>query len=159
MNATKKTGRIVGALFLAVVVTFFIGHELVGSVLDAPDYLAHVYPNKTRVLTGAYLELIEIVAVVGIIILMSAILSKHHKRMAIGYVVFRTLECVMLIVAVLSPLLLVTLSQEYLQAGVPDASHFQTLGALFLAARAQWSTLILGDGSPPGALLQSYWRF
>ena len=39
---------------------------------------------------------------------------------------------------------LITLSQQYAAAGMPDASYFQTAGTLFLAAR-EW-TFLIGSG-------------
>jgi len=143
MNSNRKTARIVGALFLTVMVTWFIGSELIESILNAPDYLINVYPNRFRVIIGVLFELIQVAAVVGIAVMMFPILKKYNERIALGYVVFRILECAMLIVAAISPLLLITLSQEYLKVGVPDASSFQALSTLFIALREYWTLLML----------------
>lgn len=62
--------------------------------------------------------------------------------MALGYVVFRGgLETVNYIASAISSLLLVPLSQAYLQAGAPEASTFQVLGAPLLKAGETSSTL------------------
>jgi hypothetical protein len=42
MNPNNKIARIVGALFLTVMVSWFLGDRLLGSVLDAPDYLVNL---------------------------------------------------------------------------------------------------------------------
>jgi hypothetical protein len=143
MNSNRKTATIVGALFLTVMVTWFIGSELIESILNAPDYLINVYPNRIRVIIGVLFELIEVAAVAGIAVMMFPILKKYNERIALGYVVFRILECAMLIVAAISPLLLITLSQEYLNAGAPDASSFQALSTLFMTLRQHWTLLML----------------
>ena len=143
MNTYRKTARIVGALFLTVMVTWFIGSEIIGSILNAPDYLVNVYPNRIRVIIGVLFELIQVAAVVGIAVMMYQILKKYNERVALGYVIFRILECTMLIAAAISPLLLITLSQEYLKAGAPDASAFQTLSTLFMTLREHWTLMML----------------
>jgi hypothetical protein len=143
MNSNRKTARIVGALFLTVMVTWFIGDELIGSILSAPDYLVNVYPNRIRVIIGVLFELIEVAAVVGIAVMMFPILKRYNERIALGYVVLRILECAMLIVAAISPLLLITLSQEYLKAGAPDASSFQALSTLLMTLREHWTLVML----------------
>lgn len=82
--------------------------------------------------------------------LLFPILKKHHEMIALGYVGARLIEAALLIIGIISPLLLITLSEEYLKAGAPDAAYFQTLGAL--ASKGQELTfqiamLTLGLGS------------
>ncbi|GAG40524.1 unnamed protein product, partial [marine sediment metagenome] len=79
-------------------------------------------------------------AFVSIPVMLFQILKKHNKSIALGYVVARIFEAVPVVVGVISLLSLLTSSQEYVQAGAPDAS-FQTLGTLLLAVR-DWTHLL-----------------
>ena len=101
MNTNKMTARIVGALFLTATVMYGIGSGFLGPILNAPDYLINVYPNKTQVIIGVLLELINSVAVVGIAVLMFPILKKHNETIALGYVGIRVIESAILIVGVI----------------------------------------------------------
>jgi len=73
-------------------------------------------------------------AVVVIPVMMFPILKKHNESLALGYVGFRIIESVILIVGHISMLSLLTLSQEYVQAAAPDASSFQALGTSLLSS-------------------------
>ena len=61
------------------------------------------------------------------------ILRKYNEALALGAVGFRLMEGVLYIVSVIGLILLLTLSQEFVKAGTPDSSYFQTLGVLLLA--------------------------
>jgi len=135
MNTYRKTGIIVGVLFLTATVTGMLGDSLGGSILNAPDYLMNVYPNRTQVVIAVLMSFILGLAIVGIAVFLFPILRKHNEPIALGYVSIRTAEFAILLVWSISPLLLITLSQEYIKAGDPDASNFQTLGAVFIALR------------------------
>jgi len=128
MNSIQKIARIVGVLFLTATVTYMVGSGLLESILNAPDYLLNVYPNKSQVVIGVLFQFINAAVVVGIGLLMLPILKQHNERIALGYLGSRIIESVLLIVSFISPLLLITLSQEY--AGATDTSYFQTLGTL-----------------------------
>jgi hypothetical protein len=157
MNSNKRAARIVGALFLIAMVTSLFGGGLLESILSAPDYLVSVSANTTRVLIGMSLELINGIAVVGIAVTLFPILKRQDEGIALGYVGFRVIESVFCIVGAVIPLSLITLSQEYLKAGASaDASSFQTLGALFIAARAHLAGLLIPIFFGLGALLFYY---
>ena len=133
---TNKTAKIVGALFLISNITFILGAIVfVEPILSAPDYLVLVSANRAKVILGVLLELINGIAYVGIAVLMFPILRQRFESMTLGYVGFRVIEFVMQTLTDLSPLSLLTLSEEFVRAGAPAASSFQTLGTILLAER------------------------
>jgi hypothetical protein len=143
MNSNRKTAIIVGVLFLAGYVGVFVGDAISGPVLNAPDYLSNVYPNKIRVIIGMLIEvLLNDVSVVGIGVMLFPILKKYGEGIALWYAGMRVIEAVALIVGTISALSLITLSQEYIAAGAVDTSSFQASGALALAVR-HWAADVM----------------
>lgn len=143
MRPFKSTARIVGVLFLVAMVTSLLGGVWLESILSAPDYLATVSASETQVIIGVLLELVNACAVVGIAVMLFPVLKRHNEGLALGYVGFRVVEAAILVVAVISPLLLTTLSQEYVARGASDVLPFQVLGALLTAARAHLTGLLV----------------
>ena len=151
---TNKTARIVGALFLTAMVGSLVGGIVfVEPFLTAPDYLIAISENEARVIIGVFLELINGIAVLGIGVLMFPILKQHDEHIALGYLGLRTIEAVFCCVIVISPLSLITLSQEYVKAGALDASYYQAAGALSIAERASVAGLLIPVFLGLGALL------
>ena len=150
MNTNKRTARIVGVLFiigtLAGILSFFGG-----TIIDDPDYLIKASENENQIIIGALFILIMGFALAMVPVMMFPIFRKFNEALALGYVVFRgALETVTYFGGVIIWLFLITSSQEYVKAGAPDASYFQTLGTLLLEA-ADWidyiSTLAFGLGA------------
>ena len=141
MNSNRKTAIIVGVLFITATVVSSLYYVILDPILNAPDYLVNVSANKTQVIIGVLFYLIDCAAVVAIPIMLFPIFKKHNEALALGYVSSRIIESVTLIVGHISLLSLLTLSQEYVQAAAPDASHFQALGALLLAV-IDWTHLL-----------------
>ena len=145
-----------GALYLTLNVAFILGaFVFIEPILSASDYLILVSENRTQVVLGVLLELINGVAVVGIAVLMFPILRQRFKSLALGYVGFRIIEFVMVTLTDISMLSLLTLSEEFVRAGAPEASSFQTLGTLLLAERS-WAFQMLLIAFGLGALLFYY---
>jgi hypothetical protein len=153
MNPSKTTARIVGALFLIAMVTSLLGGVWLESITGEPGYLAEVSSQGTQVLLGVLLELVNCIAVVGIAALLFPLMRVQNGALAAGYLGARVVEVVVLSVAALSPLLLVTLGEEYLAAGAPDAAYFETAGALVMAARGHLASLLTPIFFSLGALL------
>jgi hypothetical protein len=114
---------------------------ILSPVIAAPDYLISISANQTQVLIAMLLELTDAAAVAGIAVMLFPILKKHSETLALGYVGARILESVFVIVSVIFMLSLINVSQEFVSAGASDASYFQALGTLLLAAR-DWTNLI-----------------
>ena len=136
MDSYRKIAIIVGVLFIAATVTSVLGGLLVESIIDAPDELVNVTENENQVILGLLLELTWAASAVGITVLMFPILKKQNEGLALGYVGARIFEGFIATVGVISGLVLITLSQEFVNAGAPDATYFQALGTLLLGARA-----------------------
>ena len=136
MNTSRKIAIAVGVVYL---ITNFVagppGLLLEASILNAPDYLINLSANETRWIIAELLGFMMGVGVACIGPMIYPILKQHNGSIAILYVGARIVEGVVYIVGQASTLSLVTLSQEFVKAGSPDASYFQTLGELLLAGR------------------------
>jgi len=129
----RTAARVVGALFIIATVPFSLAVVLLEPVLSAPDYLTEVSLNKLRVATGALLELTNHIAVVGIAVVIYPVLRPFSERLAVGYLVARSIESVIFIIGTMHLVALLNVSHEFVAAGAPSASHFHTLGSLLLA--------------------------
>jgi Domain of unknown function (DUF4386) len=161
MKTHRKIAIVVGILFIAATILSLLGSTLIGSVIGspltgtatgAPLDLANVSTHGSQLTIGALLELAAAIAVMLIPAMLFSILKHYQEGIALGYFGFRILEAITLILGAVSALLLVTLGQDYVHAGAPAVSDYQTLGVVVLGARG-WAfpldPLVFG----PGALL------
>lgn len=158
MDIHRKIAIIVGVFYLtANIIAGPLGLAFTEPILNAPDYLVQISANENKMLIGALFVLIMAVVDAGIGFALYPVLRKHNVGIAIGYVGARIVEGVIFIIVAISLLLLVTLSHEFVQAGAPDASYFQTLGELLRAVR-DWGGHVVLDVAvfPLGALILNY---
>ena len=155
MDSNRKTAIITGALFLIVLALSILSGSLSGSI-DEPDYLVGVSANESRVLTGVVFMVTLTASVVAIPIVMFPVLKRHNERLALGYVGARIFEGFFdVVVYGIVPLLLLTLSFGFVEAGAPVDSCFQTSGALLLALR-DWASILENFPYGLGALILNY---
>jgi hypothetical protein len=144
MDTNRKTAIIVGVLFIIGTVAGILSVVFYGPILNGPDYLIKVSANENQIIIGALFVLTMGFALAMVPVMMFPIFKKHNEALALGYVVFRgALETVTYIALVISRLLLILVSQEYIAAGTPDASYFQTLGALLLKGHDSINTILI----------------
>ena len=161
MNSPKRPKRIVSAsqrraeiliatLFLVSAVTSFLGMFVLDPILKASDYLARVFPNKGAVELGSLLWSINNIGIVFIAVFAFGVLRKRNEALAVGYLAARIIEGTIMMVGIVATLLLIPLSQEFLKAGAPQNSWFQTLGDVLKQAKylglSEVSLLMLGLG-------------
>ena len=91
--------------------------------------------GAAQIKIGSFLVFLSALASVSIAICLYPILKKYNPYLALTAVIFRTIESVFYIVSAVGSLSLIVLGQEYLKAGSPNNSYFQTLGNFILTAR------------------------
>jgi len=129
MNLYRKYAISAGVLFIIYTSVEILSFLFLGPT-TATNYLVSVSENAGLVGTGALLLFIGGACAVGIAISLYPVLKKFNAGLALGAVGFRISEGVLHFVSVCGLLSLITLSQQFVKAGAPDSSYFQTLGVL-----------------------------
>ena len=152
MNSVRMNAMIVGVLFIIGTVTGTIAAINSSPILDAPDYLTSIAANESQIIMSTFLVFLEGVACAGIGLALYPIMKKYSTGLAIGVVGFRVAEGIFEILGAVFTIGLLALSQEFVKAGAPDATYFQTIGAIIKAGDSvadQWRL----------AAIVVYWRF
>lgn len=141
--STKNIARIAGVLFILATVSALLGDGLMGSIVDAPNYLAQIAANKNLIVLGALLKTVGFVASAGIAISLYPVLRKYNSGLALGSVCFRLIEGVFYLIATLGLFSLLSLGQQYVGASPESAIAIQVLGN-FVGAMRIWAGFVLG---------------
>ena len=134
MNTSRKTALTMGVLFSIGTVAGILSVLVSQPIFGASDYLSQIAGNQNELILEALLVLIMGLALALVTIVFYPVAKRYSETLAIGYVVFRgAIETVIYIALVISWLVLIPLSQEYVGAGAADATMLQTLGELVQA--------------------------
>jgi hypothetical protein len=153
--APRKTAKIVGVLFIVVMVSTILSGEFLESPID-PDHLSTFYANENQMLIRVFFMVTLVASVVAIPIMMFPILEKQSKTLALGYACARIFEGLAdVVIYGICPLLLLTLSREFVNAGAPVTSHYQTFSAM-LYALYEWTSVLENFPYGLGALILNY---
>jgi len=142
MNSNRKTAIVVGILFIfATVVGLLSNVVFLKPILDAPNYLSSIFPSGNQILIGSFLHIIASFACTGIAIALYPVLRKYNEGLALGSVGFRIAEGLLYVFGSIGILALLPLSQEFIKAGMPGASYFQTIANSLLSMR-DWTGIL-----------------
>ncbi len=133
MNSTRKIAVITGVIFI---IATFAGPILATPlipVLTGTDYLTQFSAHTNQVAGGVLLWIISAFTSVGIAIAMYPVIKERNAGLALGSVIFRTIEAVFYMVGVASLLSLLTLSQQFTTAGAADRTSLQVIGNLLVS--------------------------
>jgi hypothetical protein len=114
------------------------------SIITAENYLSTIPDNEPALVAGVMLELINGLSVLGIGVLMYPLFKKYSEAAALGYAGIRITELVIIVAGLISPLVLITISKEFLAASAAEAAAFQAVGASLLAVRENLVGQLLG---------------
>lgn len=93
MMTDRGAARAIGVLFVVGTVAGALELTLVQQrYVNGSEYLTKMAAHENQVATGALLTLVMGVALLAMSIVISPILRRHSERLALGYVVARTVE-------------------------------------------------------------------
>jgi Domain of unknown function (DUF4386) len=144
-GVTDQVGRdrglagIAGVLFIIATAASLLSAVFLGSV-GSSDYLTSVAANGGQVAAGVLVRFIAAFASAAIAISLYPVLRRYRRGLALGSVGFRLIEGTFYTLGAVSVLLLLTLSQEFVNAGGADPGYFSTSGTL-LKAFDDWAGL------------------
>ncbi len=150
MDSNRRRTILAGALYLIGTIAGILS---IAPAIDATDYLIRASANANQVLVGALFQFVMTIAYVGFAIALYPILRRYQETLALGFLGFRIIAAVLNIVGFISLLLLLSLSQEFVKAGMPDPSYFPTLGGILRSGRDLVNHVAMILSSSVGSLM------
>lgn len=126
-----------GVLFIVATAASVAGSALAGPVSDRTRSLASLSGDANRVDAGLLLQVIAAGASVGIALALYPVLRTWGRGLSLGSVVFRTIEAVLYIVAVVGALSLLNVARRSFGADAAQHASFQAVGDSLLDVHDQ----------------------
>jgi len=131
MNPEANTIRLLGTAQLFVFVASLVSDQLLKSVAGSggiTETLVNISENIPRVRISNLVSLFNSLAIITLGVLFYIVLSEQNKTLALVALGCFTAEGITLAVSKIGAYALIPLSRNFVAAGSPEASHFQTLG-------------------------------
>ena len=143
MDPMRRTAYVVGVLFVITYITSIAAKfAFYPPFLDNADYIVGD-GEDTRVLWGAFAEMILIIANIGTAVALYPVLKRRFPALSLGFVTARVMESVFIAVGILAVLTLVTMRQDF--SGAPAADTALATVGHALVTLQEW-TFNLGPG-------------
>ena len=157
-----NTIKLLGVAFLFVFVASLLSESLLKSVIGAggiSDILVNISKKTTLLRISNLVALINSLGIVVLASLLYVIFNKQYPAIALIALGLWLVEAVMLAVSKLGANALISLSQEFVAARVPETSYFQTLGSILYYAVARYGYLLHNLFFSLGGILWYYLFF
>jgi hypothetical protein len=128
-----STIRLLGTAQLIVFVASMVSERLLTSVVGSggiASILVNVSKNLTRMRISNLVALLNSLAIVVLAAMFYVVFYKQYKIIALVALGCFVAEGITLAVSKIGAYALIPLSQEFVEAGAPEASHFQAVGNL-----------------------------
>ena len=135
MNSTRKLAVITGVIFIIATLAGPILASPLTPDLTGTDYLTQVSAHPNQVAGAVLLWIISAFTSVGIAISLYPVLREWNAGLALGSVIFRTIEAAFYMVVILGLMSLLTLSQQFITAGASDRTLLQAIADLLVGIR------------------------
>jgi hypothetical protein len=155
MKTCRKIAVLVGILFIIGTVSGVLAGAFTAPIQAGSTYPLNVDASETQWIIGTLLVLLMGLSLAMVPVLLYPIFKKHNDALAFGSVLFRgVFEAICETLLVISFFLLLTVSEIYGKTGSADASNFQVMGSMLIAA-GHWIQMIGGIVFSVGTLMIS----
>ena len=141
MILKRKNANIIGVLFLTALVFNLIASAISDPVLRDADFLHKVYAAKNLIIIGSMLNIICAIAMIFIPIYFYPVVKERDKNLALGYIVFWSLEGILFIYIAIKTLSIIQLSKAFIQKGTQHPDLFQLTGDS-IHSELHWANVI-----------------
>ena len=134
MDIDINTVRLLGAAQLFIFVVSMLHELLLKSVVGSgsiSDILVNISKNVTRMRISNLFALADSLGIVVLAVLFYIVFNRQYEIIALVALGFFLVEAITLAVSKIGGYALIPLSQEFVEAGAPQPSYFQTLGDFF----------------------------
>ena len=131
MDIDINTVRLLGATQLLVFMSAVLGERLLASVVGSGGIsptLVNISKNVTRMRISNLLALVDSVATVVLAVLFFIVFTRQHEIIALVALGLFLVHATTRAISKVGAYALIPLSKEFVEAGVPERSYFQTLG-------------------------------
>lgn len=132
MDTYRQISILVGVL---IIIGITSGILSLAPAADDSRYLTKVGANSNRVLFAAFFQFVMVVAYLGVAIALYSVVKQCNERLALGFLSFRIVAVVFIVVGVMILLLILKLSEEYLKSDFSNSSYYETIGRLLKTSR------------------------
>lgn len=134
MQNNRKIGRWIGILYIIGTVSGILSLVFTGA-LQSPEYLTASTENKNSIVFGTLLILLMGLSLAMMAVIAFPVFRKHNQTLAVSFVVFRSgLEAVTYMASILNMLLILSVSESFIQAGAGQMDTLITVGGLLRGA-------------------------
>ena len=131
MISHKKSGRIIGVLFLLTMLIGIVGMNLRGlstSLAESPTFLNDVFENSFMMKTAVLLDILAASISLIIAVILFPIIKHYSQGLALSYFGLYITYFVVIIVSNIDHLSLLSLSKQFVKTKSPDTANFNMLG-------------------------------
>ncbi|WP_370000161.1 DUF4386 domain-containing protein [Winogradskyella sp.] len=132
MNLLKNNVKLAGLL---IIIGMIAGILSIASAVDSPNYLTEATANATKVSIAALFQFILCLTYIGFVILLYPIVKKYNQGLALGFLSFRIMAGVLLIVGTIMLLSVLVLSQEFVKSTLENQEVFKAFGNVLKITR------------------------
>lgn len=140
-SVNKFNAQIIGWLFIIATISSIIGLKLYDPILADDNFMVSANKHYAQIVFGAINELILVVAATGTGIMLYPYLRRYSESLGIGYLSFRMLEVVFIMIGIVSVLTALSISEHYAKGIIPESNAQYQM--LTLIAMHKW-TFMLG---------------